>query len=98
MRLKVIVYYLSYTRIHWSFVHVNMKPSEKLEIRGYIKVRCSLEITAEKILNEVHSHLGINSVSKSTVYRWFKAFTANSLIFVGMKFRGFIKMAIFVGS
>ncbi|XP_060603854.1 histone-lysine N-methyltransferase SETMAR-like [Ruditapes philippinarum] len=52
-----------------------MKPSEKLEIRGYIKVRCSLGITAEKILNEVHSHFGINSVSKSTVYRWFKAFT-----------------------
>jgi hypothetical protein len=54
MRLKFIVYYLSYTRIHWSFVHVNMKPSEKLEIRGYIKVRCSLGITAEKFLKYIH--------------------------------------------
>lgn len=38
-------------------------------------MRYSLKITAEKILNEVHSHFGINSLSKSTVYRWFKAFT-----------------------
>ena len=51
-----------------------MKNSEKLEIRGYIKVRCGLGISSGRILREVHENFGINSVSKCTVYRWIKLF------------------------
>ena len=73
MHFKVIVHYVRYSHIHWALLSVDMKNSEKLEIRGYIKVRCGLGISASSILNEVHEHFRINSVSKCTVYRWFWA-------------------------
>ena len=59
-----------------------MKNSEKLEIRGYIKVRCGLGISSGRILKEVHEHFGINSVSKFTVYRWIKLFRSGCQVVI----------------
>jgi histone-lysine N-methyltransferase SETMAR len=63
-----------------SYIHfknrtfLKMLKIEKIEIRGYIRIRNLLGISAKDIIKELKASLSTQAPSEMTVYRWIKLF------------------------